>query len=291
MSKYTIIIPHYNDVKRAKKLIDSLGKQKVEHEAIIVDDYSPLEVYKELAEIARGKVRLIRAPKNAGPATARNIGIGKAEGEYIIFTDSDCIVPENWLELIDDFYSHKDNENKILQGRAHMLSSTAVGESISDLGFPAGASIGFEKIWPVKANGETRQLVTCNCVIPKKVLDKVGLFDTSMPVQFGEDTIMGLNIINNDYKIIYNKNVFIYHPARDSFKSFLKWVWIRGKGAYYFKKKNSSPAGSFIKTRLWSSKNVLVHGLKTIRFPLVAIFLFLYLFLFYLSFITEKIKN
>jgi len=289
--KYSIIIPHYNDITLMEKLFESLKKQNLENiQVLIIDDYSKEENYEKLRSLAKEhkNIKVIRSEKNAGPANARNIGIKHSNAEYLIFTDSDCIVSNNWIKTIEEFYKDKVNENKVLQGRVKIMKSSIIGQCVSALGFPAGGTIGFEKIWPVNSKNETKQLVTCNCVIPKKIIEEVGLFDTSFPVQFGEDTDLGLRIVEKGFKIIFFPKLFVYHPVRDNFKSFIKWTWIRGRGAYYFKKKHSKKG--FIKTRLWSSKNILLNGLKTIKFPLIAFFLFLYLLIFYLGFLSEKRK-
>jgi len=289
--KYSIIVPHYNDTKQIAKLFESMDKLDLrECEIVVIDDSSSPEQYSTLRNLIRNKdIKLIRTKKNSGPTVARNEGIRESEGELLVFTDSDCIVPMDWLETISNFYRLKENRNKVLQGRAEILKSGIIGQCTSSIGFPAGGSIGFEKIWPVNKEGETKQLVTCNCVIPRHVLDDAGLFDPTLPLPFGDDTDLGLRIIGKGYKIRFDPLLFVYHPARDSLTSFIKWTWTRGKGSYYFRKKNAMK--DWYKIRLWSSKNILVHGMKTVKFPLVAFFLFCYLSIFYAGFVYEKIKR
>lgn len=292
MVKYSVIVPHFNDTERFKKLIWSIERQEFgDYEILVVDDYSADDSYAELVEFVRGRknINVLRTNRNSGPASARNLGISKAKGDLLFFTDSDCVLPDGCFSSIEKFYSLDANKGKVLQGRAIIMESNLIGDSISNIGFPAGGSVGFDRMWHVNMDNETSQLITCACIIPKKVIESVGAFDTSFPVQFGEDTDLGLRVVSKGYKIIFNKEFFIYHPARDNLRSFFRWTIIRGKGAFYFRKKNS--VNSFARTRLWSTKNILLNGAKSFKFPLIVFFLFSYLTVFYFSYLLERLRN
>lgn len=72
-----------------------------EFEVILVDNGST----DNTVEIAkRYPVKIFSCAKR-GQGAARNLGITKAKGEIICFTDSDTVVPENWLQKILGFFS------------------------------------------------------------------------------------------------------------------------------------------------------------------------------------------
>lgn len=91
MAKFSVVIPVYNVEQYIKECLESVVQQKVRDlEVIIVDDGSTdgsgqicIE-YKE----KYSNVRYIRQ-KNAGLGAARNRGLIQAQGEYVIFLDSD----------------------------------------------------------------------------------------------------------------------------------------------------------------------------------------------------------
>lgn len=92
----SIIVPTYNAEKSICRCIDSILNQKdVEFELIIVDDGSSdgtaqlCQKYKEL-----GNVKFI-TKENEGVSSARNEGLRIAEGEYIMFVDSDDYISED----------------------------------------------------------------------------------------------------------------------------------------------------------------------------------------------------
>lgn len=97
MPKISIIIPVYNVEKYLRRCLDSVLNQTFsDWEAICVNDGSPDNSDKILAEYSARDSRFkIVNKKNAGVSQARNDGIKKASGEYIIFMDSDdCIHPQ-----------------------------------------------------------------------------------------------------------------------------------------------------------------------------------------------------
>lgn len=95
----TLIIPVYNGMSTLPECLDSLEKQDYpgEVEYIIVDDGSS-DGSGEYC-ISRG-FRVMRQ-QNQGPGVARNIGAKVASGEYLVFTDADCVLnPDFITELV-----------------------------------------------------------------------------------------------------------------------------------------------------------------------------------------------
>ena len=101
--KYSVIIPVYKAQKTIRRCIDSLIDQSHEDvELIIINDGSPDDsgiICQEYAE----KYPCIRyyETENRGVSSARNLGLTKAKGEYILFVDSDDYVSKNYLERIN----------------------------------------------------------------------------------------------------------------------------------------------------------------------------------------------
>jgi len=280
----SIIMPLYNDKAHIRIALDSLTRQAgKDYEVIVVDDCSKDGSY-EIAKSYNG-IRVLRNKKNRGPAFSRNRGIKAAKGNSLLFTDSDCIIPKDWTEGYKKAFAEG---KKIVQGKVIMPKSNYLGDSISALGFPAGGSLGFDKMWPVAKDGSTMQLVTCNCGIKKEVFDKCGLFDETFPYPFGEDTEMGHRAIKKGFKIIYTPSITIKHPPRNDFKSFTKWAYKRGLGGYHLAKRVNMK--DTIKMRLWSAKNVLLNGLKTRHAPIIILLFFLYNMLQQIGFAREAVK-
>src|SRR5574344_2460467 len=94
MIKLSIIIPYYKTLELTKKLLDTLVPQLTkECECILIDDGC-----NEL-ELDKYPITVIHK-ENGGVSKARNTGIDKATGEYIVFIDSDDMIKSNYIETI-----------------------------------------------------------------------------------------------------------------------------------------------------------------------------------------------
>ena len=104
MKKITAIIPVYNAASYIERCIVSLQSQSYpDWEAIFVDDGSVDNSYDIICSYAKNddRINVIRQ-MNAGAGLARNAGISKATGEYLVFIDSDDIIrPDYFQELIN----------------------------------------------------------------------------------------------------------------------------------------------------------------------------------------------
>lgn len=95
----SIIIPVYNTAECLKRNLESLLKQDLEKEIIIIDDGSTDESYriaKKYADIYHD-IKVVKQ-ENSGQSAARNRGLEIATGEYIFFCDSDDYIDENSLK-------------------------------------------------------------------------------------------------------------------------------------------------------------------------------------------------
>jgi len=267
--QFSVIVPAFNAESTLPKLLDSLANQTYpqDFEIIIINDNSR-DGTAEIAETYNCK--LIRLAQNCGPAHCRNLGAKIAKGDFLIFTDSDCRVSSDWIEKLTQNLAANDADS--IMGRLILLPSNLLGDSISALGFPAGGSIGFDKIWKVNDRGFTTSLSCCNCAIKREIFEKLGGFDESFPYAGGEDSLLAYNLINNDYKIKYCPDVIVFHEARDSLKGFAKWQFKRGVSSYIFSKKVEAKK-QFVSLRLWSVKNVIKNCFPDKKFPLVVVLL------------------
>ena len=103
MIKYSFVVPVYNTSKYLKKCLDSLVKQTFkDFEVIIVNDGST-DKSKDIILKYESKYDSIKVinQENQGLSMARNNGVKKASGKYIIFIDSDDYVEKGLLKEID----------------------------------------------------------------------------------------------------------------------------------------------------------------------------------------------
>lgn len=102
--KVSVIIPAYNAEDTLEKCLYSIINQSSNnYEIIVVDNRSTdrtKDIIKEFHQKKKSKKIKYVFESKPGRGATRNTGIKTAEGEIIIMTDSDCIVPKDWIKNI-----------------------------------------------------------------------------------------------------------------------------------------------------------------------------------------------
>jgi len=282
MKKVSVIIPAYNAVEDLPILIEGLKNQDIPpHEMILVDDCSTDETKKMAAEF----FTVLSTPGNSGPATARNIGIARATGDYIAFMDSDCKPGHDYIARIIELFA--DDKKKVLAGGLTIKGKSILGKSIAALGYPGGGSLGFDKMWPVAEDGTVKKVCTGNLVVRKEVLEEIGGFDESFPDPNLEDAYFSDCLNKAGVKIYYAPEVYVGHKSRETLGSFIKWHWVRGKGICPYKEKVGK-IENVIKLRIWSTKNMISAHRFDLKLPLILMLLVLSAVVQQISHLQEK---
>ncbi|NQU15998.1 MAG: glycosyltransferase [Desulfobacteraceae bacterium] len=282
----SVIVPAYNAEADLPNLLDSLLRQNCnDFEVIVVDDCSE----DGTAEVVKHyDYSLIQLSENHGPAYCRNIGAKNARGDILAFTDSDCRVEFNWIDTIQKCFLKDDFA--ALMGRVALMPSSFLGNAISAVGFPAGGSIGFDKVWKVDENGFTDSLSTCNCAVRADVFHGMGGFDTSFPFPGGEDSLFAYDLRKLNYRVKYCPDVLVYHGARNALRDFVRWQFRRGVSSFIFSTKVSNKA-NFLSLRIWSTGNVLRACFREKRFPLVLCLLCISLCMQFIGFLSARFNK
>ena len=104
MKRLSIIVPVYNVEKYVRTCVESIFRQGLsddEFEVIIINDGTPDRSIEIISDIiaAHNNIRVINQ-QNQGVSITRNNGIKNANGEYIVFIDSDDLIFDNCLPLL-----------------------------------------------------------------------------------------------------------------------------------------------------------------------------------------------
>lgn len=203
--KYSVIIPVYNAEKTIGRCIDSILNQKFsDYEIILINDGSE-DNSLELCRMYSSKYsNIITVDKmNGGASSARNAGLDTAQGEYILFVDSDDYVELNYFDEFEKY----DLKNGLLVYTNKWEKSMDAAPVQRQISSEMNDKCLFEK---VKYLVDSR---TINGPIAKKFSRKLIennhlRFDEDMPV--AEDFIFGLSylLLCDDVKI-FNTSVYI----------------------------------------------------------------------------------
>ena len=98
MEKVSVIMPCYNDGRYIEEAVESVFTQTYpDIELIVIDDGSDEQETLDVLERLRDKIILLKTD-HVRPAGARNYGIERASGKYILPLDSDDRIDKTYIE-------------------------------------------------------------------------------------------------------------------------------------------------------------------------------------------------
>ena len=113
----SIIVPAYNVEKYIGRCLDSLlCEDSKDYEVIVVNDGSNDKTDEIIQNNYLDKVVYIKKEENSGLSDARNLGMSVAQGDYMIFVDSDDYVSSNYLMEIKQCIDKAQNIDLIYTG-------------------------------------------------------------------------------------------------------------------------------------------------------------------------------
>ena len=214
---FSIIVPVYNRPDEIKELLESLSKQTDDDfEIIIVEDGSTVKC-DTICQKFNQYLRLKYFYKNnEGRSIARNYGIIRAEGDFFIFVDSDCILPDDYISSLKKSLQYNPVDCYGGPDSAH--------ESFTDLqkaiNFSMTSFLTTGGIRGGKRSLETFTPRTFNMGFSKDVFLKVGGFRE----MFSEDIDMSTRIKQAGFSITLFPTVRVFHKRRVDFSKFWQQV-------------------------------------------------------------------
>lgn len=225
----SVIIPTYNRPERLAQCIKAIAKQDYpgEHfEVIVVDDGSKISLDAVVAPIqAQINLQLLRQ-SNAGPATARNNGAAKAQGEFIVFTDDDCQPTPNWLSSIAQ--QLQANPKAMIGGR----TINALSDNIFSTASQALIDYLYEYYNPQLT--QAAFFASNNIAMPTAGFRQLGGFDAAFPLAAAEDRDFCDRWQQQGYPMVYAPEVTIKHFHHLNLSSFWRQHFGYGRGAFCF---------------------------------------------------------
>lgn len=105
----SVVIGVYNRARQIGACLDSLlASTTADFELVLVEDASSdgsgevLEAFRRAHPERR--IVVVHNPRNRGASGARNVGMEHAAGEFLLFTDSDCVVEQTWIaRMVEGF--------------------------------------------------------------------------------------------------------------------------------------------------------------------------------------------
>ena len=237
MPKVSIVIPTYNSARYLKETLDSILDQSYKNYEIIVVDDGSTDDTKSILKPFEDKIIYIYQTNSGAPAKPRNVGILMASGHYISIFDSDDIMEPNKLERSISFLESCPDlgmifSNFIKFGDCRQYSGTHLDSYQHFWSLKKNQVRNSEFVIPKKDAFRglfySNYIGTSGVVVPKRVFDKIGMFDESVSKGGLEDRDMWLrisrkfdigflNIVGHSYRVRCNsisKRIISSNEAR-----------------------------------------------------------------------------
>lgn len=223
--KYSIIIPVYNRPDEVDELLESICQQQsaAEIEVVVVEDGSTVPC-KEVCDKYAERLNISYYLKeNGGPGPARNYGVERATGDYVIILDSDVVLPNDYLADIQneigaspcDAFGGPDAAHPDFTPvqKAINYAMTSFFTTGGIRGGKAGKKGGtkLDKFFPRSFNMGIR----------RDVYNELGGF---AKMRFGEDVDFSYRLIEAGYSSRLLPEAWVWHKRRANFRQFFKQV-------------------------------------------------------------------
>ena len=200
---FSIIIPTYNRLPILEKCLRALESQTYEqpitqYEVIVVDDGSTDNTIPWLEANGTEFPHLqLLTQSHQGPAAARNLGVEAAQGNFIIFIDSDLVVTDNFLQAhANNLVKYGKNSNPIF----------TYGRVINTCNFDCPTSEPYKL-----TDFSAAFFATGNVAIARHWLIEAGLFDPDFQQYGWEDLELGIRLKKLGLKLIKSPEAVGYH--------------------------------------------------------------------------------
>ena len=220
---FSIIIPLYNRPQEIKELLETLVLQTYKQfEVLVIEDGSKDDAA-DIVKSFAGKLDVKYFVKqNEGQGFTRNHGFERAKGDYFVIFDSDCLIPEDYLEIVNNSLTENWLDAYGGPDAAHH-SFTPVQKAISysmTSPFTTGGIRGNKK-----GIGQFHPR-SFNMGISRGVWEKAGGF---IITRSGEDIEYSIRIHSMGFKIGLIPEAKVYHKRRTNFLQFYKQIHFFGR--------------------------------------------------------------
>jgi len=220
---FSIIIPLYNRPQEIDELLATLTKQTyTQFEVLVIEDGSVNDAKSIVDSYANSLDIKYFVKANEGQGFTRNYGFERAKGNYFVIFDSDCLIPNDYLEIVKDYLFE------------HQLDAYGGPDAAHENFTPVQKAISYAMTSPFTTGGirGNKKHVgqfhprSFNMGVSREVWEKVGGF---ILTRLGEDIEYSIRIHESGFKIGLIPAAKVYHKRRTSFAQFYKQLHFFGR--------------------------------------------------------------
>jgi GT2 family glycosyltransferase len=209
----SVVIPVHNEGRTLCACLASLFAQDHQPiELILINDGSTDDTAAILASYGE-RIQVLTTP-GVGPSQGRNLGVARATGEYVAFTDGDCVCDPGWIrELLRGFDGHPEVVG--VGGSQHTPpDDSPYGKQVGAFLRAFGFASEYIRAGEQKDIVEVKHNPTCNVLYRRMVFDRVaGFLKWLWP---GEDVEFDRRVRRSGFRLMYNAGAIVHHHRPDT---------------------------------------------------------------------------
>src|SRR2546428_6111424 len=227
--RFSVIVPTYERpaaIVSCIRALTLLHYPKDRFEVIVVDDGSAEPVEAMIGKFGGAlQLRVIRQA-NAGPGSARNAGVKIARGEYLAFTDDDCMADGEWLNALDQRF----------QAEPQACVGGQVANGLYDNPYSVASHLLLEHVreYFAERNSSLLFFTTNNIAFPAPALRKIGRFFNRYRLVASEDREICYRWTAAGGSLVWEPRAKVIHAHDLMLRQFLTLHFTYGRGAYHY---------------------------------------------------------
>jgi len=231
---FSVIIPTHARTNEVSELLFSLVNQHHNDFEVIIADNSLDDSVQKVVEAFRDKLNLkYLYHKGLGVSASRNWGALHASGDYVIFFDSDCVIPPDYFTAVLKYLQHNRPDafgGPDKAGEEFSRLQKAISYAMTSF-FTTGGIRGRKK------HAGQYQPRSYNMGIRKDVFDTLGGF---ADMDISEDIDLSIRLYKSGCKVGLIEEAFVYHKRRSTWVKFFKRIYSFGGGRIHLQKKHGN---------------------------------------------------
>jgi len=220
MTSVSVVIPNYNGMDHLRVCLDSLARQTLRPDQIIVVDDASVDGSAEMVRADYTEAILLQMPCNGGFCKAANAGLKRASGDVFALLNNDTEAEPGWLaglvEALETqpkvgfcaskmlFFDHRD----LVNSAGLFMRTDGVGRDVG-FGRPDGPAFNaMREVFGASAGAAAYK---------REMLDDVGLLDEDL-IAYAEDLDLSFRAQLRGWRCLYVPSSVVYHRMGATYK-------------------------------------------------------------------------
>ncbi len=242
----SVVVPTFNRAPALRACLEALVRQEYPgdlYEVVVVDDGSlPAHADANAEAAAAHGAQLVRQT-NRGPAAARNHGARVARGDYVAFTDDDCMPAPSWLAQL----ARAIAPGRVLGGRTlNVVENNACADATQIL---------IDYLYQYYEHRDGAFFASNNLMMPRPELLAMGGFDETIPHAGAEDREICGRWRHRGWQLQYVRDAVVHHAHVLTLASFWRQHFTYGRGAWQYR----------VRRAVWTDRPVRLEPLAFYR--------------------------